>query len=92
VVDASASKVREDVVGIWAHIWFQSGDTSALGVSARDSLASPVEESHVIAYPFAGLMRKDWGVEYGDTSLRLIADGVEEGQELIIPAWKVGRL
>ena len=75
-VDADTSKVREDVT------YAEEGTY----ISANQRISESA-----IAYPFVNLMREEVKeVEYGENGLQLTAYGVQQGQELIIPGWKVG--
>lgn len=84
VVDTDAEKVRMDVAweGVGTYV---SDNQKTQSVGESDN-----SESRIV-YPFAGLMREEIsGVEYGVNSMRLTADGVQEGQELVIPGWQTG--
>ncbi len=93
VVEADTSKVREDVVfdQLGTYVSSNRETPPTFGVPTLPSATSPVEESPVITYPFANLMREEVkGVEYGDNSTRLITNLKFSNSQMEIPGWKIG--
>jgi hypothetical protein len=67
-VEADTSKVRQDVAfeQLGTYVSTNRETPPAFGVPSLPSTTTPVEESPVITYPFANLMREEVkGVEYG---------------------------
>lgn len=99
LLEADTSKVRKDILWdqVGTYVSYNRETPPAFAVPTLPSAMSPVEESPVITYPFANLMREEVkGVEYGEEKITLSSDlsfaslQTAERSELLVPGWKVG--